>query len=53
MSLRIEYHELVDTDLEHAWNWHEDQQHGLGDRLLEATHATVVTMAERRRSRSS
>ncbi|MFP5488494.1 MAG: type II toxin-antitoxin system RelE/ParE family toxin [Acidimicrobiia bacterium] len=42
MSLRIEYHELVDTDFERAWNWYEDQQHGLGDRFLETTHATVV-----------
>ena len=42
MSLRIEYHELVDTDLEHAWTWYEDQERGLGDRFLDAVLATVV-----------
>lgn len=42
MSLRIEYHELVDNDLEHAWTWYEDQERGLGDRFLAAIHATVV-----------
>jgi plasmid stabilization system protein ParE len=42
VSLRIEYHDLVDTDLEHAWTWYEDQERGLGDRFLDATHATVV-----------
>lgn len=42
MSLRIEYHELVDTDIEHAWTWYEGQERGLGDRFLDAIHATVV-----------
>lgn len=42
MSLPIEYHELVDTDLEHAWNWYEDQERGLGDRFLDAIRTTVV-----------
>jgi len=42
VSLRIEYHELVDTDLEYAWNWYEDHERGLGDRFLDAIHATVV-----------
>jgi plasmid stabilization system protein ParE len=42
VSLRIEYHELVDTDLEHAWTWYEDQEQGLGDRFLNAIHATVA-----------
>ncbi len=42
MSRRIEYHELVDTDLEHAWNWYEDHERGLGDRSLDAIHATAV-----------
>lgn len=42
MSLRIEYHELVDTDLEHAWTWYEVRERGLGDRFLDAIHATVV-----------
>ena len=42
VSLRIEYHELVDTDLEHAWTWYEGQERGLGDRFLDAIHATVV-----------
>lgn len=42
MSLGIEYHDLVDTDLEHAWTWYEDQERGLGDRFLDAIHATVV-----------
>ena len=42
MSLRIEYHELVDTDLEHAWTWYEDQERGLGDRFLDAIQATVA-----------
>ena len=41
MSLRIEYHELVDTDLEHAWTWYEDQEEGLGDRFVDSIHATV------------
>lgn len=42
MSLRIEYHELVDTDLEQAWTWYEDQERGLGDRFLDAIHSTVL-----------
>ncbi len=42
MSLRVEYHELVDLDLLNAWNWYEDQEEGLGDRFLGAIHATVV-----------
>jgi len=42
VSLRIEFHELVDIDLEHAWTWYEDQQRGLGDRFLEAIHAAVL-----------
>lgn len=42
MSLRIEYHDLVDNDLEHAWTWYEEQERGLGDRFLDAIHATVV-----------
>lgn len=42
VSLRLEYHELVDTDLEHAWTWSEDQERGLGDRFLDAILATVV-----------
>ena len=42
MSLRIEFHVLVDADLEHAWTWYEDQEHGLGDRFLDAIHATAV-----------
>ena len=28
MSLRVEYHELVDLDLLNAWNWYEDQERG-------------------------
>ena len=42
MSLRIDFHELVDSDLEHAWHWYEDRERGLGDRFLAAIHATVV-----------
>jgi toxin ParE1/3/4 len=42
VSLSIEYHELVDTDLEYAWNWYEDHERGLGDRFLDAIQATVV-----------
>ncbi len=42
MNRRIEYHELVDTDLAHAWTWSEDQERGLGDRFLDAIHSTVV-----------
>ena len=42
MSLRVEYHELVDLDLANAWHWYEDQEEGLGDRFLRAVHATVV-----------
>lgn len=42
MSLRVEYHEFVDTDLEYAWTWYEDQERGLGDRFLDAVLATVV-----------
>lgn len=42
MGLRIEYHELVDSDLTVAWTWYEDQERGLGDRFLDAIHATVV-----------
>lgn len=42
MSLRIEYHELVDNDLEHAWSWYEDQERGLGDRFLNAIHTTAA-----------
>ena len=42
MSLRVEYHELVDLDLSNAWHWYEDQEDGLGDRFLGALHATVV-----------
>ncbi len=42
MSLRVEYHELVDLDLSNAWHWYEDQEEGLGDRFLGAVHATVV-----------
>ena len=42
MSLPIEYHELVDTDLEHAWTWYEDHERGLGDRFLDAIHAAVL-----------
>ncbi|MEK7425044.1 MAG: type II toxin-antitoxin system RelE/ParE family toxin [Actinomycetota bacterium] len=42
MSLRVEYHELVDLDLLDAWTWYEDQEDGLGDRFLGAIHATVV-----------
>ena len=42
MSLRVEYHELVDLDLLNAWNWYEDQERGLGDRFLGSIHATAV-----------
>ena len=42
MSLRVEYHELVDLDLLDVWTWYEDQEDGLGDRFLGAIHATVV-----------
>jgi plasmid stabilization system protein ParE len=42
VSLRVEYHELVDLDLSNAWHWYEDQEEGLGDRFLGAVHATVV-----------
>jgi plasmid stabilization system protein ParE len=42
VSFRIEFHELVDTDLSHAWSWYEDQERGLGDRFLEAVFATVL-----------
>jgi len=42
VSLRVEYHELVDLDLSNAWHWYEDQEEGLGDRFLGAIHATVV-----------
>jgi plasmid stabilization system protein ParE len=42
VTIRIEYHELVDSDLANAWTWYEDQERGLGDRFLEAIHATVV-----------
>jgi len=42
VSLRVEYHDLVDLDLSNAWNWYEDQEEGLGDRFLDAIHATVV-----------
>jgi hypothetical protein len=34
VSLRVEYHELVDADLEHARSWYEDHERGLGDRLI-------------------
>ena len=46
MSLRIEYHELVDSDLTTAWTWYEDQEHGLGDRFLDAIHAAVVRASQ-------
>lgn len=42
MSLRVEYHELVDLDLLNAWNWYDDQERGLGDRFLDSINATVV-----------
>ena len=42
MSLRVEYHDLVDRDLLDAWTWYENQEEGLGDRFLGAIHATVV-----------
>ena len=42
MSLRIEYHDLVDTDLEHAWTWYEDRERGLGDHFLDAIRTTVI-----------
>lgn len=42
MSLDVEYHDLVDLDLLEAWNWYEDQEVGLGDRLLDAVNATVL-----------
>ena len=42
MSLRIEYHDLVDLDLLDAWTWYENQEVGLGDRFLGAIHATVA-----------
>jgi len=32
VSLRIEYHQLVDTDLEHAWNWRMPSE---GEELLD------------------
>jgi plasmid stabilization system protein ParE len=42
VSLRIEYHDLVDNDLLDAWAWYENQQDGLGDRFLDAVNATVL-----------
>ncbi len=42
MSLRVEYHDLVDLDLLNAWTWYENQEVGLGDRFLGAIHTTVV-----------
>jgi plasmid stabilization system protein ParE len=42
VSLRVEYHDLVDLDLLNAWTWYENQEEGLGDRFLGAIHATVV-----------
>lgn len=41
MSLRIEYHDLVDLDLLDAWTWYENQEDGLGDRFLDAVGATA------------
>jgi plasmid stabilization system protein ParE len=42
VSLRIEYHDLVDLDLLDAWTWYENQEVGLGDRFLGTIHETVV-----------
>lgn len=42
MSLRTEYHELVDTDIEHAWNWYDYHERGLGDRFLDAIDAAML-----------
>jgi hypothetical protein len=41
VSLRTEYHELVDVDLLNDWTWYEDHEHGLGDRFLDAIAASV------------
>jgi plasmid stabilization system protein ParE len=42
VSLRIDYHELVDTDLANAWTCYEEHERGLGDRFLDAIRTTVV-----------
>ncbi|MGC1512624.1 MAG: type II toxin-antitoxin system RelE/ParE family toxin [Acidimicrobiales bacterium] len=46
MSLRVEFHDLVDHDLLNAWNWYEDQENGLGDRFLGSINATVVRVSQ-------
>jgi plasmid stabilization system protein ParE len=42
VSLRVEFHELVDNDLATAWGWYEDLQGGLGDRFLDAIDAAIL-----------
>ncbi|MFN3257005.1 MAG: hypothetical protein ACE37B_15060 [Ilumatobacter sp.] len=46
MSLRVEFHDLVDLDLLNAWNWYEDQEDGLDDRFLGSINATVVRVSQ-------
>lgn len=55
MSIRVEYHDLVDLDLLNAWTWYENQEDGLGDRFLGAicNHRPGVAMAQRRQARPS
>lgn len=47
MSLRIEYHDLVDLDLLDAWTWYENREAGLGDRFLDAVESTVTRASKR------
>lgn len=43
MSLRVEFHDLVDVDLLDAWTWYEGRERGLGDRFLNVVNATVMS----------
>ncbi len=46
MTLPVRFHPLAEDDLVDAWSWYEAQQHGLGDRLIDAVRVSLDRMAE-------
>jgi toxin ParE2 len=41
VSLTARFIDLAEADVVDAWEWHEDQQTGLGNRFLDAVTAAV------------
>jgi hypothetical protein len=52
VSLGVRYVDLAEADIVEAWEWHENQQSGLGDRFVRSVKA-AVDQAQRGRTAAS